>query len=94
MDSGAVPNVLSKLLVQILSLVPCKTHKNITVSTCTKSLVVGILTEFPVKFGDFTVKLYFLVVDGSTFDVILGDPSMEEFKCVIDFVKLQVRVTK
>lgn len=94
MDSGAVPNVFSKVFVQRLSLVPRETHKNITVATGTKSPVVGILTEVPVKFGDLVVNLYFLVVDGSPFDVIVGDPAMEELKGVIDLGNRQVRLTK
>lgn len=68
-------------------------QKNITVAPGTKYHVVGILTDVPVTFGGLVFILYLLVVEGSTFEVIVGAQSMEEIKDVIDLGNLGVRLT-
>lgn len=50
----------------------------ITVATSYKSPVVGILTAVPVGFPDMVIYLYFLVMYGAPFDVIIGYHVIEE----------------
>lgn len=45
-------------------------------------------------FGELVVNLNFLVVEGSTFYVIRGDPAMERLKGVIDLGNRQVSLKK
>lgn len=48
-------------------------RRTIPVATGVKSPVVDTLDSVPISFGDMVVKLDFLVVEGSSFHVIIGD---------------------
>lgn len=85
LDTGAVTNVLSCNLKIRLGLDAEQTTRSMTVATGAKYYVVGVLGELPLILDQKKVKLdFFLVVDGLQYVVIIGDPSMEELKVVLD----------
>lgn len=84
LDSDAIPNVISNKFVTKLELDVEKTTRRITVATGVKLQVVAILQDVPAWFDTMKVKLNFLVVEGLPYDVIIGDPTMEELKAVLD----------
>lgn len=77
-----------------ISLVPREIHKSITDETGTRSMVVGIITKVPVKFGELVVNIELLVVDCYTLDIIIGDTAMGQLKGAINLVNRQVRLAK
>lgn len=59
-----------------------------------KSQEIGILKEVPVAFRGLFVSVYFLVVEGSYFDVIICDPTMEDLERIIDLGRWKVSLIK
>lgn len=45
--------------------------------------MVGFIENIPVTFGDISVFVDFLVIEGSPFDVIIGDLTMEDLGIII-----------
>lgn len=57
-----------------------------------KCYLVGKFSSVPGASDDVVVKL--MVVDGSPFDVIIGNPAMGDLQGVFDFGKRTVRLTR
>lgn len=91
MKSGAIPNLMSKKIVERLYVKPEEATRTITVGTGDKSPVVKMLTAVRVAFADMVVDLELLVVDGFTLDVVIGDPKMEHLPGIIEIEKRTVR---
>ena len=93
LDSGAVPNLMSASLAGVLSLAPEATTKKITVADGTNAVVRGFLTEISVSFSNFTVRLDFLVVEGTPVDIIIGCPALEMLQARLDMGEQHVTIT-
>lgn len=94
LDTGAVPDILSLSFSQRLSLRFTSTTKCITVANGQICATVGIVQDVPISFLDKTLRLKFLVVKDSPFDVIVGIPTIERrLRAILDYDKLQVRMT-
>lgn len=94
MDSGAIPNVFSKTMAERLCVKPEHVPRTVTVSTGDNSAVLGIIAAVLVAFVDMVVNLDLIVGDGSPFDVIIGDPAMEDLHAIINIGKRTVRFTR
>lgn len=90
LDSGILPNVLSKEFVDRFGSDTENTKQCINAVTGENSPVEGMLKNVPIRLKEKIAKLNFFVVEGSPFDVIVGDPTMENLKGVLD---LENRVT-
>ena len=77
LDSGAVPKIISLKLASKLCLSPPPTEKHITVVDGGNAPCPGSLHQIPTPFGELIVKLDFLVVKGTPFDLIIGLPTLE-----------------
>lgn len=77
LDTGALPNIMTEHLSQRLNLTPGRTNRHITVAGNGKREVIGELRGVPIKLGDLTVPLNFLVLADTPFEVIIGLPTME-----------------
>lgn len=55
---------------------------------------MGTLKDVPISFRALTISLAYLVIEGSPFDVIIGDPTMQILQTVIDLGRRQVRFIK
>lgn len=62
MDSGAIPNVLSKALCLLLGLTPEKSKKIITTATGDTSAVLGALKNLPISFDHVVELVDFLFI--------------------------------
>lgn len=94
MDYGAIPNVMSLALAERLSIKAEYTTRSITVVTGERSNVVVILRDVPARLDTFEQKMYFLVVNGALFDIMVGYPSMESMEGILDGAKRVERMTK
>lgn len=56
--------------------------------------VVGILEDVPVAFGDLFASVDLLVVEGSPFDEIIGDPTMKDLGWILDLVKERYHIRR
>lgn len=84
LDSSAVPHILSKEFEGRLGIEPDKTKRRITAVTGEKSPLVGMLKYVPVSLDEKDVKLNFVVVKGSPYDVTVGNPTMESLERMLD----------
>lgn len=73
-----------KEFVHRLRIEPDKTNRLIIAVTGENSTFVGMLKDLPVYLDQKVVKLNFLFVDGSPYEVIVGDPIMEILQGVLD----------
>ena len=90
LDSSAVPNLISPKLVSHLCLTPRPSKKRITVADGGNAPCNGVLLQVPTSFGELTVNLDYLVVEGTPFDLIIGLPSLEKPQACIDVGKQHV----
>ena len=84
LDSVAVLNLTSASLTGVLSLAPEATKKKIRVADGTNSVVRSFFTEIPVSFGNLTVHLDFLVVEGKPAEIVIGSPALEMLQARLD----------
>lgn len=84
LNPAAIKNVFSTNLVKEQAVVPKETTRNITMASGAHQPVVRVLKIVPATFGQSTVPLDFLVIDRPPFDVIIGDPSLEDMKGLLD----------
>ena len=70
-NTGSVPNIISRRMVEHLSLSPESTQRRITVADVSVSEYSGILSDLPITFDECVVKLTFLVVEEPPSDVII-----------------------
>lgn len=84
LNSGVLPNVLSKEFVDCLGIEPDNTNRRITAVMGEKCPVVGMIKDVPIHLDKKVVNPNFLVVQGSPYDVIVGDPTMESMEGVLD----------
>ena len=93
LDSGAIPNLMSDRLAVLLFLSPEATTKKITVADETAAKVHGTVGKVPVSFAGLKNQLDFLVVEGNSFDVIIGCLALEELQGCLDLGQQQVTIT-
>ena len=93
LDSGAVPNIMSLPLAELLSLSPKDTGKKIRVADGSVSRCVGVLTEIPVAFDNIFVSTNFLVVSSPPCDLLLGVELMNNLKASIDFGRQTLQIS-
>lgn len=84
MDSGAIPDVISRSLCERLKLEPEVSSRRITTATGEKSATLGLLKGVPVGFDHVVEKIDFLVVDNCPYEMIIGRPTMRRMNGVID----------
>ena len=92
-DSGAVPNLISPLLVSNLCLTPQPSKKRIPVADGGNAPFIGALLQVPTSFGELSVNLDYLVVEGTPFDLIIGPTSLKKLQACIDVRKQHVQIT-
>lgn len=83
--SGAVPNVISKEAADKIGVQLEDTKRAIMGITGHKTPVLGLLKEVPINIGGRTTNLDFLVMAGSSYNLIISDPDMEALHGVLDF---------
>ena len=93
LDSGAVPNIVSHPLAELLSLSPKDTGKKIRVADGSVSRCVGVLTDIPVAFDNIVVPTNFLVVSSPPCDLLLGVDLMNTLKASIDFGRQTLQIS-
>ena len=93
LDSGAVPNIMSLPLAELLSLSPRDTGKRIRVADGSVSRCVGVLTEIPVVFDNIVVPTNFLVVSSPPCDLLLGVELLNTLKASIDFGRQTLQIS-
>lgn len=84
MDSGGARNVLSKEFVCRLGIEHDPTKRRIMAVTGQKSPVVRILRDVVIHLAEKFVKLSLLLIEGSQYEVIVGDPTMEGIRGALD----------
>ena len=84
LDTGAVPNLISAELVEHLNLLPKATRKTITTADGSNSSCIGRLRNVPITFGHITVHIDFYTIQNAPLGLIIGIPSLEEMRAVID----------
>ena len=94
LDTGAVPNLISAELVDHLNLAPKATNRTITVADGSNSMCIGRLRNVPITFGHLTIHLDFLTVKNAPVSLLIGVPSMEEMRAVLDFGSQCVDIKK
>jgi len=80
MDTGAIPDVVSKSLCLRLNLPTVLSDRRITTATGEKSEKLEVVENLPVLFGNVAVELSFLVVDKCPYEMIIGRPTMRSLK--------------
>ena len=94
LDTGAVPNLISAELVDHLNLVSKETRKTITTADGSSSNCIGRLRNVPITFGHITVPLDFYVVRRTPLGLIVGIPSLEDMRAVLDLGSQHVDIRK
>lgn len=84
LDSGAMPNALLKKFVDRLGIELEKTKRRITAVTEEKSQMVGMIKVVTIHLDEKILKLRFLFVQGSLYDVIVDDATIESIEGVLD----------
>ena len=92
LDSGAIPNVMNASVASKLSLSPKPTSTKITVANGQKTTCLGSIEDVPVSFNVTVTSLNFLVVSGSTVDILIGYHTLEELQACIDLGHQSVRM--
>lgn len=87
LNSGTVPDILSRSFDDCLSSIADDIINRITVSNRVKSTILGLLTTVTVALDDLIVPLNFMTVGCSLFDVIIGYPALESKSGIIDLGK-------
>ena len=83
LDSGAILNVMNASVASELSLSPKPTSTNITVANGQKTTCLGSIEDVPISFNGTFTSLNFLVVEGSSVDILIGYPTPEELQACI-----------
>lgn len=84
LDIGAVPNILSKELVERLGVHPALSSRHVAAIPKEKSAVVGTLKGVALLPGSKVVTVDFLVMEQSPYDMIICDPMMEKYSGFLD----------
>ena len=92
LDSGAIPNVMSLPMVERLNLELRPTERSVKVANGSTEACTGVAERVPIRFGEITVYLDFLVLPGAPYDVIIGAPALTNLRARIDMYKQCVRI--
>ena len=86
-DSGAVPDLISKTVVDKIGLDLKPTEESIIVADGTSSKCIGQTAVVPLMFDKAKVKFKPLVMEVLPYDIIIGGPTLEKYSSKIDFGK-------
>lgn len=93
LDTGAVPNLVSRQLCEQLCVKPEKSEKSIKVADGSMAPTCENLKEIPIFFGGHPISLDFLVVYETPVDMIIGSPTLEKLEARIDMGHSYVTAT-
>src|SRR3954447_9865283 len=57
------------------------------------SVPLGIVFDLPIQFGDFIIPINAMVVDTTTYDLLIGNDWLKKAKAVIDMNACKMRIT-
>lgn len=90
MDSGAVPNLISERLCNILSLPFDRRSVGLTVADGQRASSAETISDIPVSIDSLHISMDFYVMESPPFDVIMGVPTLEALRGCLDFGLRQV----
>ena len=94
-DTGAGGCMIAKDYLDCLGYAIEKPTKLIfTTATGVRAVPLGKVHEIPVKLGDITVPLDMVVVQTTTYEVILGTEWLDKVHIVIDFNTQKMKITR
>ena len=86
-DSGAVPDLISKKVVDKIGLDLKPTEESIIVADGSSSKCLGQTAVVPLMFDKAKVKFKPLVMEVLPYDIIIGGPTLEKYSSKIEFGK-------
>ncbi len=84
-DSGAIPNIMSHKMVKKLHLRMHPTNRSIKVANCASEKGVGTLNEVPISLGELAVRMDYLVLEETPYDILIGLPTMIQLRARPDY---------
>lgn len=92
-DSGAFWDVISMALCQKRHLNQSPTKRRITIIDKKEGMVVGEVTQEPVKIDPLTTQISCLIAHATPYDLIIGRPLMKLMRASLDFDKDVVNIS-
>ena len=89
--SGAIPNVMSRKMVEKLNIRMMPTTPRIKVANCAFETCVGHLRDVLIQMGELIVPLEFLVIEISPYGVIVGLPTMIKLRTRPDYYRIVLK---
>eukprot|EP00172_Hildenbrandia_rubra_P002482 Plantae.Rhodophyta-Hildenbrandia_rubra.ctg3341.p1 GENE.Plantae.Rhodophyta-Hildenbrandia_rubra.ctg3341~~Plantae.Rhodophyta-Hildenbrandia_rubra.ctg3341.p1 ORF type:complete len:780 (+),score=121.43 Plantae.Rhodophyta-Hildenbrandia_rubra.ctg3341:795-3134(+) len=84
LDSGAIPNIMSKTLADRLNVEVVESSRKLTVANGEGARSVGIVENLPVTFDSAPVAISFLALEATPFDLLLGMPTLVALQARMD----------
>lgn len=86
-DSGALPNVMSENLCNLLHHQLFNLNRRMRITDGTEAVKLGKFTTKVVTVGGLIYEMTFLVVTKAPLDLIIGRPAIKEMKATLEFDK-------
>ena len=91
-NSGAMPKLMSKGMVNRLNIRIAPTRRRFKVANGDSEPCLGALTDVPVSMGELTISLDFLVIGKSPYDAIIGLPTMITLRACPDYNRMLLKI--
>ncbi len=91
-DSGAITNVMSHKMVKKLHLRMQPINRSIKVANCASEKCVGTLNEVPVSMGALVIPMDFLVLEETSYDILIGFPAMIQLRARPDYYRMVLKI--
>ncbi len=91
-DSGAIPKVMSHKMVKKLHLRMQPSNRSIKVANCASEKCVGALNEVPISMGELIVHMDFLVLEETSYDILIGLPTMMQLRARSDYYRMVLKI--
>ncbi len=92
LDSGGIPNIVSRSLADRLHLSPLTTSRRIQGVAGHVEGKLGVVEDVPVDFDGAIVPINFLVSSDCLYNFIIGLPTLKKLKARMDFYRGVVKM--
>lgn len=83
LDTGTVPNIVSRTLLTLLGITPKLTSKTITVEKCNRQNRIGYIQYILVTFAEVTPDLALLIIEGILVDVLIDLTEVGHLQAIV-----------
>lgn len=84
LDTGAVPNIISNILLNRLGINAKTTKITITVASAANTKYTALIHDIHVMFGEVTTHMKLLVIERVQVDKLIGVTKLEQLKASVD----------